>query len=433
MNVVMIGSGYVGLVSGACFAEFGAEVTCLDVDAGKIERLERGEMPIYEPGLDALVASNVAQERLRFTTDFSVVGKADLVFIAVGTPTRRGDGHADLSYVYAAAKDVAANLRGYTVVVDKSTVPVGTAREVKRIITETNPDADFDVASNPEFLREGAAISDFMRPDRVVLGVESDRAAQLLRRLYRPLNLIETPIMIVNLESAELTKYAANAFLATKISFINEMASLCEAVGADVHAVAKGMGLDGRIGRKFLHPGPGYGGSCFPKDTLALVRIAQESDSPCRIVEAVVEVNAAQKARMVRKIRNALGGSEAGKTIAVLGLTFKPETDDMRESPSVAILPALMEKGAVVRAHDPQGMEEARHVLPDGVHYCDRIYDTFEGADAVVLMTEWNAYRNLDLERMRDAMSGRVFIDLRNVYEPSDMRALGFEYSGVGR
>lgn len=433
MKVVMIGSGYVGLVSGACFAEFGADVICLDVDESKIERLRQGEIPIYEPGLEALVASSVAQGRLQFTTDYAVVRDADLVFIAVGTPTRRGDGHADLTYVHAAARDIAAELRGYTVVVDKSTVPVGTAREVKRIIAETNPEADFDVASNPEFLREGAAIADFMRPDRVVLGVESERAAALLKRLYRPLNLIETPILVVDLESAELIKYASNAFLATKISFINEMSSLCENVGADVHAVAKGMGLDGRIGRKFLHPGPGYGGSCFPKDTLALVRIAQENDSSCRIVEAVVEVNSAQRARMVRKIRTALGGSEAGKTVAVLGLTFKPETDDMRESPSIAILPALMEKGAQVRAHDPQGMDEARHILPGGVHYCDDIYATFEGADAVVLMTEWNAYRNLDMKRVLSLMAGNVFVDLRNVYEPSDMRELGFHYSGVGR
>ncbi len=433
MNVVMIGSGYVGLVSGACFAEFGANVVCLDVDEGKIGRLNAGEVPIYEPGLEALVASNVKQGRLSFSTDFEHVRTADCVFIAVGTPTRRGDGHADLSYVYAAAKQVAEYLEGYTVIVDKSTVPVGTARQVKRIVEETNPNADFDVASNPEFLREGAAISDFMRPDRVVLGVETDRAADTLRSLYRPLNLIETPIMIVNLESAELIKYAANAFLATKISFINEMSALCEAVGADVHAVSKGMGLDGRIGRKFLHPGPGYGGSCFPKDTLALVRIAQENDSSCRIVEAVVEVNAAQRARMVKKIRTALGGSEAGKKLAVLGLTFKPETDDMRESPSVAILPALIEKGAQVRAHDPQGMDEAKHHLPADVQYCEDIYATFEGADCVILMTEWNAYRNLDLKRIRDTMSGNVFVDLRNVYEPEDMEALGFEYFGVGR
>ena len=434
MNVVMIGSGYVGLVSGACFAEFGADVTCVDVDASKIERLQRGEVPIYEPGLDALMARNVEAGRLRFTTELSpAVGEADLVFIAVGTPTRRGDGHADLSYVYAAARDVAKHLEGYTVIVDKSTVPVGTARQVARIVREERPEADFDVASNPEFLREGAAISDFMRPDRVVIGVESPRAEARLRELYRPLNLIETPILATGLESAELIKYASNAFLATKISFINEISTLCEAVGADVHAVARGMGLDGRIGRKFLHPGPGYGGSCFPKDTLALVRIAQEHAVSSRIVEAVVEVNAAQKARMVKKIRAALGGNEAGKTIAVLGLTFKPETDDMRDAPALAILPTLLEKGAVVRAHDPQGVEEAKRVLPPGIEYCGDIYETLTGADAVVLLTEWNAYRGLDLERVRRLMRGDVFVDLRNVYEPGRMKAAGFRYDSVGR
>ena len=434
MNVVMIGSGYVGLVSGACFAEFGANVTCVDVDADKIERLVRGAVPIYEPGLDALMTRNRQQGRLRFTTEFSpAVGEADLVFIAVGTPTRRGDGHADLTYVYAAARQVATHLKGYTVIVDKSTVPVGTARQVARIVREENPQADFDVASNPEFLREGAAIGDFMRPDRVVIGVESARAEALLRELYRPLNLIETPILATGLESAELIKYASNAFLATKISFINEISTLCEAVGADVHAVAKGMGLDGRIGRKFLHPGPGYGGSCFPKDTLALVRIAQEHGTSSRIVEAVIEVNAAQKARMVKKIRAALGGSEAGKTIAVLGLTFKPETDDMRDSPALAILPALLEKGAVIRAHDPQGVEEARKVLPAGITYCGDIYETLEGADALVLLTEWNAYRGLDLERLRSLMRGNVFVDLRNVYDPRRLREAGFVYESVGR
>lgn len=434
MNVVMIGSGYVGLVSGACFSEFGADVTCVDVDAGKIERLQRGEVPIYEPGLDALMAHNVEAGRLRFTTEFSpAVGEADLVFIAVGTPSRRGDGHADLSYVYAAAREVAKHLQGYTVIVDKSTVPVGTARQVARIIREARPDADFDVASNPEFLREGAAISDFMRPDRVVIGVESPRAEALLRELYRPLNLIETPILATDLESAELIKYASNAFLATKVSFINEMSMLCEVVGADVHAVSRGMGLDRRIGRKFLHPGPGYGGSCFPKDTLALVRIAQENGVSSRIVEAVVEVNAAQKARMVKKIRASLGGKEAGKTIAVLGLTFKPETDDMRDAPALAILPALLEKGAIIRAHDPQGVEEAKKVLPPGIEYCGDIYETLTEADAVVLLTEWNAYRGLDLERVRSLMRGDVFVDLRNVYEPARMREAGFRYDSVGR
>ncbi len=434
MNVVMLGAGYVGLVSGACFAEFGAFVRCLDVDADRIESLKRGEIPIYEPGLDDLVESNVRAGRLTFDTDMAAaIGDADLVFIAVGTPTRRGDGHADLTFVFAAAQALAAHLRDYTVVVDKSTVPVGTARQVARVIRETNPSAEFDVASNPEFLREGAAIADFMRPDRVVIGVESDRAEALLRELYRPLNLIEMPILVTGLESAELIKYASNAFLATKISFINEISALCEAVGADVHAVAKGMGLDGRIGRKFLHPGPGYGGSCFPKDTLALVRTAQEHSVPCRIVESVVEVNAAQRARMVRKIRDALGGDEAGKTLGVLGLTFKPETDDMRDAPALAILPALLEKGARIRAHDPQGIDEARKLLPASIEYFDDIYETIEGADAVILLTEWNAYRGLDLERVLESMRGRVFVDLRNVYEPRRMREAGFEYTCVGR
>ncbi len=434
MNVVMIGSGYVGLVSGACFAEFGAHVTCVDVDAGKIERLNKGEIPIYEPGLQDLVAKNVAEKRLQFTTDFAdPVGKADLVFIAVGTPSRRGDGFADLSYVYSAAKTIATHLQGYTVIVDKSTVPVGTARNVARIVRETNPEADFDMASNPEFLREGAAIGDFMRPDRVVIGVESPRAEALLRELYRPINLIEAPILQTTLESAELIKYASNAFLATKISFINEISQLCEAVGADVHAVAKGMGLDGRIGRKFLHAGPGYGGSCFPKDTQALVRIAQEHGVTSRIVEAVIEVNAAQKARMIKKIRKAVGDNEAGKVIAVLGLTFKPETDDMRDAPAISILPALIERGAKIRAHDPQGMEEAEKMLPKEVQYCDDIYATLEGADVLVLLTEWNAYRGLDLKKVKAIMRGNVFCDFRNVYEPAKMREAGFEYVCVGR
>lgn len=434
MNVVMIGSGYVGLVSGACFAEFGANVTCIDVDQAKIDRLNAGEVPIYEPGLDDLVARNKAAGRLRFTTRYDpAVGEADLVFIAVGTPTRRGDGHADLVYVYEAARKIAGHLDGYTVVVDKSTVPVGTARQVARIIHEENPQADFDVASNPEFLREGAAIGDFMRPDRVVLGVESERAENLLRELYRPINLIETTILVTNLESAELVKYASNAFLATKISFINEIANLCEHVGADAHMVAKGMGLDGRIGRKFLHPGPGYGGSCFPKDTTALARIAQEHGASCRIVEAVIEVNAAQKARMVKKIREALGGSVSGLTIAVLGLTFKPETDDMRDSPSLAIIPNLVDKGATIRAHDPQGVEEATPLLPDQVDYFDDVYETINGADAVVLMTEWNEYRGLDLVKVKQIMKGDVLLDLRNIYEPAAMSELGFDYHCVGR
>ena len=434
MHVVMIGTGYVGLVSGTCFAEFGADVTCVDVDAAKIAKLDAGQMPIYEPGLAALVANNVATGRLKFTTDIGpAVAGADLVFIAVGTPSRRGEGFADLTYVYEAARQLATHLDGYTVIVDKSTVPVGTARNVSRIMRETNPTADFDVASNPEFLREGAAIADFMRPDRVVIGVEAARAEKLLRELYRPLNLRETPILVTNLESAELIKYASNAFLATKISFINEISTLCETVGADVHAVAKGMGMDGRIGAKFLHPGPGYGGSCFPKDTQALVRIAQEHGSSCRIVEAVIEVNAAQKARMIKKIREALGGSEAGKTIGVLGLTFKPETDDMRDAPALSILPPLMEKGASIRAHDPQGMIEARQYLPSAVHYCDDMYAVCAGADAVVVLTEWNAYRGMDLARVKRSLRDPVVIDLRNVYERATLEAMGFSYHCIGR
>lgn len=433
MKVVMIGAGYVGLVSGACFAEFGATVSCVDVIEEKITALNDGVIPIYEPGLEALVKKNVTANRLSFSTALaSNVASADIIFIAVGTPTRRGDGHADLTYVYEAARNIAKNLNGYTVIVNKSTVPVGTARQVARIIAEENPSADFSVASNPEFLREGAAISDFMRPDRVVLGVEDPRAEELLRNLYRPINLIEAPILVTNWESAELTKYAANAFLATKISFINEIANLCEAVGADVHAVAKGMGLDGRIGKKFLHPGPGYGGSCFPKDTLALIRIAQENDVPSRIVESVVEVNAAQKARMVKKIRNALG-DVSGKTIAILGLTFKPETDDMRESPSLSIIPLLLDKGAKIKAHDPQGMTEAKKELPSTVEYASNIHTAVEQADAVVLLTEWNEYRNLDLELIKQKMTGNVFIDLRNVYERKYMENLGFTYEAVGR
>ncbi len=434
MELTMIGAGYVGLVSGACFAEFGAHVTCLDIDESKIDALNNGKIPIYEPGLDDLVKKGVEAGRLSFTTDFaSSVGRADLIFIGVGTPTRRGDGHADLKYVYAAAKEIAKHLQGYTVIVDKSTVPVGTARQVHRVIKEENPDADFDVASNPEFLREGAAIGDFMRPDRVVIGVESERAEALLRELYRPINLIEAPIHVTNLESAELVKYASNAFLATKISFINEISDLCEKVGADVHAVAKGMGLDGRIGRKFLHAGPGYGGSCFPKDTLALVRIAQEHGTSSRIVESVIEVNAAQKARMVGKIRQALGGSESGKTLAILGLTFKPETDDMRDSPALSILPALFEKGATINAHDPEGAKEAAELLPEGINYCDSPAEAMKDADAVILMTEWNVYRGLDLNEVKSLMKGDVFVDLRNVYEPDQMKKAGFQYHCVGR
>ncbi len=434
MNIVMIGAGYVGLVSGSCFAEFGVSVVCVDVVQEKIDALNRGVMPIYEPGLDDLVARNVSAGRLAFSTDLPAhVAAADLIFMAVGTPTRRGDGHADLQYLYAAAEQIAPHLSGYTVIVDKSTVPVGTARQVARIIRERNPEADFDVASNPEFLREGAAIGDFMHPDRVVIGVESERAEALLRALYRPLNLREAPLLVTDLESAELIKYASNAFLAVKISFINEISDLCERVGADVQAVAKGMGMDGRIGPKFLHPGPGYGGSCFPKDTLALTRIAQEHGTAVRVVSAAIEANAAQKARMIRKIRQALGGDEGGRTIAVLGLAFKPETDDMRDAPALSILPSLVEKGARIRAHDPQAMNEARPLLPEEVVYCDGPYEAAEGADLLVLMTEWNAYRNLDLERMGRAMRQRVMVDLRNIYDAEVAASFGFRYDSVGR
>ena len=435
MKIAIIGTGYVGIVSGTCLSEFGHEVICVDKDAAKITTLCQGQIPIYEPGLAELVVKNVASGRLRFTTDLSkAVPGAEAVFIAVGTPSsRRGDGYADLSYLYDAARDLAPYLTGYTVVVDKSTVPVGTARQVSRIIGETNPTADFDMASNPEFLREGAAISDFMRPDRVVIGVENEKAATVLREIYNALYLIETPIVVTSIETAELIKYAANAFLAVKISFINEMANICEAVGADAIALAKGIGLDGRIGKKFLHTGPGYGGSCFPKDTVALLRTVQEHGVSARIVEAAVEVNAAQKARMVKKIRDALGGSEAGKTIGVLGLTFKPETDDMRESPALTILPALIEKGAKIVAHDPQGMQEAAKLLPDAVVYVDNPYEVCVGADALVLMTEWNQYRALDLKRIMNEMKKPIFVDLRNVYEPHKMQSIGFEYYGNGR
>jgi UDPglucose 6-dehydrogenase len=406
----------------------------MDLDVKKIDRLINGEIPIYEPGLDALVAKNVQDERLKFSSDMAdCVPSAQAVFIAVGTPSsRRGDGYADLSYIYAAAKDIAAHLSGYTIVVDKSTVPVGTARQVRRIIKEENPSADFDVASNPEFLREGAAITDFMRPDRVVVGVDSDKARKVMQEVYDPLYLISTPFVFTGLESAELIKYAANAFLAMKISFINEMAALCEEVGADVVDLAKGVGLDGRIGGKFLHPGPGYGGSCFPKDTLALLRIAQEHGVNARSVEAAVEINSAQKARMVKKIRDALGGNEAGKTIAALGLAFKPETDDLRESPPLSILPPLAEKGAKIRAHDPQAMAEAKKMYPDFT-YLESPYEACEGADAVVLFTEWNQYRALDLKELKAKMKGTVFVDLRNVYSPQQIVDAGFSYHGLGR
>ena len=433
MRIGMIGTGYVGLVSGACFAEFGVNVICVDRDEEKIARLVKGETPIYEPGLNDLVKGNVEAGRLVFTADLktAIVG-ADAIFIAVGTPSRRGDGHADLSYVHGAATDIAGHLTGYAVVVTKSTVPVGTSRQVEKIIRTARPDLEFDVVSNPEFLREGSAINDFMRPDRVVLGAETERAQKVMRQLYRVLYLIETPILYTSLETAELVKYAANTFLATKISFINEIADLCEKVGADVHDVARGIGLDGRIGRKFLHAGPGYGGSCFPKDTLALVKTAQDSGAPLQIAETVVEVNERRKERMADKIISACSGDVKGKIIAILGLTFKPNTDDMRDAPSLAIVPALQEAGALVRAFDPEGMGEAKELLP-GVAYCEDAYDAMSGADAAVLLTEWNQFRNLDLERVKTLLSSPIIVDLRNVYSPSDMRAAGFSYTCVGR
>ena len=433
MRVAMIGTGYVGLVSGVCFSDFGHEVICVDKDAAKIETLKRGETPIYEPGLEALMAKNVAAGRLTFTTDLEPAVKgADAVFIAVGTPTRRGEGHADLTYVYAAAEEVARAIDGYTVIVTKSTVPVGTNREVKNRVSAICAECDFAVASNPEFLREGAAIDDFMRPDRVVVGVEDERAKQVMTDLYRPLNIRETPMVFTSLESAEIIKYAANAFLATKITFINEIADLCEKVGGDVHAVAKGMGLDARIGPKFLHAGPGYGGSCFPKDTLALTRTAQEANSPIRIVETVVEVNDARKRKMVDKVTDAMDGRVAGKKIAVLGVTFKPETDDMREAPSLTIVPALIGAGASVTATDPQGRKEGEELLP-GVTWAANAYEAAKDADAVVVITEWNEFRALDLKRLRQSMNGGVMVDLRNIYRPAEAREAGFDYTSVGR
>ncbi|HEX5326819.1 MAG TPA: UDP-glucose/GDP-mannose dehydrogenase family protein [Acetobacteraceae bacterium] len=430
----MIGGGYVGLVSAACFAEFGSEVAVVETDAARLAALQAGRLPIYEPGLDRLVTENIKAGRLSFGSDLpAAVDGVEAVFIAVGTPTRRGDGHADLSYVYAAAEQVARALTGYAVVVTKSTVPVGTGRRIAEIIRHARPELEFDVASNPEFLREGNAIGDFMRPDRLVIGADSDRAREVLRRLYRPLYLIEAPIVFTGIETAELTKYAANGFLAMKVTFINEMADLCEKVGADVHDVARGIGLDGRIGRKFLHPGPGFGGSCFPKDTLALMRIAQDFGAPSRLIEAVVGVNDARKAGMAMRVIAACGGSVRGKTIAVLGLTFKPETDDLREAPSLPIIWRLTEGGATVRAFDPEGMEPARAILPAGVTYCRDALDAADGADALVLLTEWNEFRALAPERLAAAMRGRVLVDLRNVYDPAAMRAAGLEYQCIGR
>jgi UDPglucose 6-dehydrogenase len=434
VRIAMIGGGYVGLVSGACFAEFGVEVAVVEADPQRLAALRDGRMPIYEPGLDRLVAENVAAGRLTFGNDLAAaVDGAEAVFIAVGTPARRGDGHADLSYVYAAAEQVARALTGYAVIVTKSTVPVGTGRRIAEIVRAVRPDADFDVASNPEFLREGSAINDFLRPDRVVIGAESERAREILRRLYRPLYLIEAPIVLTSLETAELIKYASNAFLAMKVTFINEMADLCERIGADVHDVARGMGLDGRIGRKFLHPGPGFGGSCFPKDTLALMRIAQDAGAPTRLVESVVAVNEARKAGMAKRIVAACGGSVRGRSIAILGLTFKPETDDMRDSPSIPIIWRLAEDGAELRAFDPVGMEAARSLLPPSVQYCRDVWDAADGADALVVVTEWNEFRALSPARLRQVMRGRIIVDLRNVFDPSAMRAAGLAYHGIGR
>jgi UDPglucose 6-dehydrogenase len=434
MRVTMIGAGYVGLVSGACFADFGHVVTCVDKDADKIAKLRKGEMPIFEPGLESLVAQNVREGRLFFTGDAAEsIHDSDAVFIAVGTPSRRGDGHADLSYVFGAADEIADLMDGYTVVVTKSTVPVGAGDDVELRMRKRRPDAEFAVVSNPEFLREGAAISDFKRPDRIVVGADEDRARDVMRELYRPLYLNETPILFTSRRTSELIKYAANAFLAMKITYINEMADLCEAVGANVQEVARGIGLDNRIGGKFLHAGPGYGGSCFPKDTLALVRTAQESGAPLRLVEATVEVNDARKRKMAQKVIAALGGEVHGKTIAVLGLTFKPNTDDMREAPALDIVPALMEAGAHVRAFDPEGMDEARRMLRPGVEYAKGPYPCLEGADAMVIITEWDQFRALDLDRVKAALKTPAIVDLRNIYNPAEMKAHGFRYVSVGR
>ncbi len=434
MRITMIGTGYVGLVSGVCFSDFGHDVICVDKDPRKIEMLQAGEVPIYEPGLDALMAKNVEAGRLSFTTDLmSAVDGAEAVFIAVGTPTRRGDGHADLTFVMAAAEEVAQALTGYAVIVTKSTVPVGTNRKVKQVVAKANPEAAFDVASNPEFLREGAAIDDFMRPDRVVVGVQTERAGEVMAEIYRPLFLRDFPIVTTDLESAEMIKYAANAFLATKITFINEIAALCERVGADVKEVSRGVGMDGRIGNKFLHAGPGYGGSCFPKDTSALARIGQDHAVPQSIVETVIRVNDDIKHRMIEKLRDLCDGSFNGKTIAVLGVTFKPNTDDMRDAPSLTIVPALVGGGAKVRVVDPQGFREGEALLP-GVNWQDDPYKAAHNADLVVLLTEWNEFRALDLDRMAKKMATPRMADLRNVYSPKDAKRAGFEaYEGVGR
>ena len=433
MQIAMIGAGYVGLVTGACFSAFGANVTCVDQDIDKILVLNKGQIPIFEPGLEDLVRTNVQAKRLTFTSDLkTAVEKADALFIAVGTPSRRGDGHADLSFVFAAAKEIASSLNGYTLIVTKSTVPVGTGRQVVEVIREIRPTADFDVCSNPEFLREGAAINDFMRPDRVVIGADSDRARKIMREIYRPLFLRETPIVFTDLETSELIKYAANSFLATKITFINEIADLCEKVGADVHDVAKGIGLDGRIGSKFLHPGPGYGGSCFPKDTLALVQTAAQAKAPLRIIETVVDINQKRKKSMANKIINACSGNVKNKTIAILGVTFKPNTDDMRDAPSLDIIPNLQAEGANITAYDPEGMNEAKVLLND-VSWCEDAYKAMDRADAVAILTEWNEFRGLDLSRIKSLLRAPIVVDLRNIYNPEEMEDAGFAYFCVGR
>jgi len=433
MHIVMIGSGYVGLVSGACFADFGHDVICVDLDSAKIERLRAGAIPIFEPGLDALVSQNMKAGRLSFTTDLATaVRSADVVFIAVGTPSRRGDGHADLSYVHAAARSIAASVSGFTVIVTKSTVPVGTGDEVERVMREANPEIDVAVVSNPEFLREGSAIDDFKRPDRIVVGVDDERARNVMAAVYRPLYLNQAPIVFTGRRTAEIIKYAANAFLATKITFINEIADLCERAGADVQDVARGIGLDKRIGPKFLNAGPGFGGSCFPKDMLALAKIGQDHDTPLRLVETTISINDQRKRAMGRKVIAACGGSVRGKTIAMLGLTFKPNTDDMREAPSIAIAQALIDAGAKIVAYDPHGMELARAALPP-VEYANSAYEAAKGADCVTIVTEWNEFRSLDLARLRRIMAAPVMVDLRNIYERAEVEARGFVYSSVGR
>jgi UDPglucose 6-dehydrogenase len=432
-RIVMVGSGYVGLVSGACFADFGHDVICVDKDASKIARLEDGVMPIFEPGLGELVAKNTAEGRLSFTTDLGAsIAGADAIFIAVGTPSRRGDGHADLSYVYAASREIAEALTGYAVIVTKSTVPVGTGDEVERLIRECRPGADFSVVSNPEFLREGAAISDFKRPDRIVIGAEEERAREMMREIYRPLYLNQAPLLFTDRRTSELIKYAGNAFLATKITFINEIADLCEAVGADVQQVARGIGLDNRIGSKFLHAGPGYGGSCFPKDTLALIKTAQDFGTPVRIVETVASVNEARKHAMARKVIQAMGGDVRGKRVAILGLTFKPNTDDMRDAPSIAIIQGLQEHGASIVAHDPEGVEQAK-LMVSGIDYAPNPYACMTGADALVIVTEWEQFRALDMRRIKELLRQPLVIDLRNIYTPEEVRRHGLTYLSIGR